>query len=67
MASFADLMCGPVRANSGSRVEKIVAAGGGGCGSGCGWFTNMVEVYDISSNTWETGWSVYVNSKAEYE
>ena len=48
-------MCGPVRANPGSRVEKIVVAGG--------WnveMSDVVEVYDISSNTWETGLSVCV-------
>lgn len=51
------MMCGPVRDSPGGKVRKIVAAGGG-------WFRgggplNIVEVYDISLNTWETG--VYDN------
>ena len=43
-------MCGPVRASPGGRVEKIVAGGGGGSS-----LVDKVEVYDITSNTWETG------------
>ena len=45
---IAGLMCGPVRASPGGRVEKIVAAGG--------WpKANEVEIYDIAGNTWATG------------
>ena len=43
-------MCGPVRTSPGGRVEKIVAAGGGASS-----LLDKVEVYDITSNTWETG------------
>ena len=47
------MMCCPVRDSPGGTVQKIIAAGGG-------WFpTDIVEVYDISLNTWETG--VYDN------
>ena len=45
---LAALMCGPVRA--GSRIEKIVAAGG--------WADarlDKVDIYDITSNTWVAG------------
>ena len=45
------LMCGPVRVSPGGRVEKIVAGGGKLAGSRM----DKVEVYDITSNTWETG------------
>ena len=47
---LAALMCGPVRASPGGKVEKVVAAGG--------WDDSRldkVEIYDITSNTWETG------------
>ena len=44
-------MCGPVRDGPEGRVQKIIAAGGD--------VTDIVEVYDISLNTWETG--VYDN------
>ena len=44
---IAGLMCGPVRASPGGRVEKIVAAGG--------YYKNKVEIYDITGNTWATG------------
>ena len=45
---IAALMCGPVRASPGGRVEKIVAAGG--------WpYTDKVEIFDITGNTWATG------------
>ena len=44
---IAGLMCGPVRASPGGRVEKIVAAGG--------WQQNKVEIYDITGGTWATG------------
>ena len=54
MIFIAVLMCGPIRTSPGGRVEKIVVVGGLG-----GWpvssYLNTVEVYDISSNTWETG------------
>ena len=43
-------MCGPVRTIPVGRVEKIVAAGGYD-----GSRLDKVEVYDITSNTWETG------------
>ena len=46
-------MCGPVRDGPEGRVQKIIAAGGE--------FTDIVEVYDISLNTWETG--VYDNDQ----
>ena len=52
--SIAGLMCGPVRDGPGGKVRKIIAAGG--C---CTLYNNMVEVYDISLNSWETG--VYNN------
>ena len=45
---IAGLMCGPVRASPGGRIEKIVAAGG------IPW-TNNVEIYDITGNNWATG------------
>ena len=48
MLCIADLMCGPVRASPGGRVEKIVAAGGVP-------YLDKVEVYDIATNTWEEG------------
>ena len=41
-------MCGPVRDSPGGTVRKIIAAGGDPP-------TDKVEVYDISTNTWETG------------
>ena len=47
---YAELMCGPVRASPGGRVEKIVAAGGWRASA-----LKKVEIYDITSNTWETG------------
>ena len=50
MLCIAGLMCGPVRAFPGGRVEKIVAAGGND-----GSRLHKVEVFDIASNTWETG------------
>ena len=45
-------MCGPVRASPGERVEQIVVAGGI---PGTGGYSDRVEVYDISGNTWATG------------
>ena len=47
---LAALICGPVRVGPGGRVEKIVAAGGWR-----GSALKKVEIYDITSNTWETG------------
>ena len=47
---IAGLMCGPVRARLGGRVEKIVAGGGYG-----GGFLDKVEIYDITGNTWTRG------------
>ena len=53
---IADLLCGPVRALKGGRVEKVVAAGGNGILVSGRWGHMVsVEVYDIASNTWETG------------
>ena len=49
---IADLMCGPVRASPGGRVEKIVAAGGW---YGSGSYRTEVEIYDITRNTWTRG------------
>ena len=49
---IADLMCGPVRASPGGRVEKIVAAGGW---LGSGYYRTEVEIYDITGNTWTKG------------
>ena len=49
---IAGLMCGPVRASPGGRVEKIVAAGGD---DGSWIYTDKVEIYDITDNTWATG------------
>merc|ERR1712117_517722 len=46
------LMCGPVRASPGGRVEKIVAAGGYANGIG---YLNTVDIYDITGNTWASG------------
>ena len=48
---IAGLMCGPVRASPGGRVEKIVAAGGRDIGS----YLDKVEIYDITGNTWTKG------------
>ena len=45
---IAALMCSPVRASPGGRIEKIVAAGG------YPW-TDKVEIFDITGNTWATG------------
>ena len=50
---IADLMCGPVRASPGGRIEKIVAAGGW-LGSHNTYRTE-VEIYDITGNAWATG------------
>ena len=47
---YAELMCGPVRASPGGRVEKIVAAGGW-----AGSRLDNIDIYDIASNTWVTG------------
>ena len=47
MSFIAGLMCGAIRAGPGGRVDKIVTAGGSGL--------DIVEVYDITTNTWETG------------
>ena len=47
---IAGLMCGPVRASPGGRVEKIVAAGGHDRS-----YLDVVEIYDITGNTWATG------------
>ena len=46
-------MCGPVRASPGGRVEKIVAAGGWD-----GSRKDIVEIFDITENTWTTGGSI---------
>ena len=51
-AFLAVLMCGPVRANAGENVTKIVAAGGRRYDGGS---LNTVEIYDISLDTWSTG------------
>ena len=54
MIFIAVLMCGPIRTSPGGRVEKIVVVGGLG-----GWpvssYLNTVEVYDITTNSWQTG------------
>ena len=47
---IADLMCGPVRASPGGRVEKIVAAGGQDSNH-----LDRVDIYDITRNTWMRG------------
>merc|ERR1712027_219189 len=47
------LMCGPVRASPGGRVEKIVAAGGQ-VAAGSSSLTT-VEIYDITRNEWTRG------------
>ena len=53
---LAGLECGPLRASPGGRVEKIVAAGGRETNNAAGWTASVkVEIYDITSNTWETG------------
>ena len=52
MIFIAVLMCGPIRTSPGGRVEKIVVVGGLGAANS---YLNTVEVYEISSNTWETG------------
>ena len=49
---LAGLMCGPVRASPGGRVEKIVAAGGQ---TNSNSPTYKVEIYDITGNFWATG------------
>ena len=53
----AGLECGPVRASQGGAVEKIVAAGGRETNYSPRGFTasKKVEIYDITSDTWETG------------
>ena len=53
----AGLECGPVRASQGGAVEKIVAAGGRETNYSPSGFTasQKVEIYDITSDTWETG------------
>ena len=51
---IAGLMCGPVRASPGGRVEKIVAAGGYGRNYGIRYL-NTVEIYDITGNIWTRG------------
>ena len=51
---IAALMCGPVRASPGGRVEKIVAAGGRAYSGGWKYY-NKVEIYDITGNTWAAG------------
>ena len=45
-------VCGPVRTRPGGKVEKIVVAGGTDLG---GSSFDSVDVYDIATNTWETG------------
>ena len=53
---IAVLMCGPVRASPGGRVEKIVAAGGMDWVDRIGWdYFDIVEIYDITGNTWAIG------------
>ena len=47
---IAGLMCGPVRASQGGRVEKIVAAGGQDSN-----LLDRVDIYDITRNTWMRG------------
>ena len=47
---LAVLMCGPVRASPGGRVDKIVAAGGW-----AGSRLDNIDIYDINSDTWVTG------------
>ena len=47
---LAALICGPVRAGPGGRVEKIVAAGG--------WDDSRLDnldIYDLATDTWVTG------------
>ena len=47
---LAVLICGPVRAGPGGRVEKIVAAGG--------WDDSRLDnldIYDLATDTWVTG------------
>ena len=46
-------MCGPVRATPGGRVEKIVVAGGYPA-------REKVEVYEISTNSWESGGWIFL-------
>ena len=46
-------MCGAVRASPGGGVEKIVASGGYRYTNS--FIDDIVEVYDITTNTWETG------------
>ena len=46
-------ICGPVRTRPGGKVEKIVVAGGGPVVGGL--HSDLVDVYDISTNTWEAG------------
>ena len=51
-------MCGPVRTSPGGRVEKIVAAGGAAYyhSDGNRWiYYDIVEIFDITRNTWATG------------
>ena len=47
----AGLMCGTVRSRPGGPVQKVVAAGGYDSG-----VFSTVEIYDLDSNTWTTGW-----------
>ena len=46
-------MCSPLRVSPGGKVEKILVAGGYDHVNKV--FLAEVIVYDISSNTWETG------------
>ena len=48
MLCIAGPRCGPVRASPGGKVEKIVVAGGHRT-------AEIIEVYDISANSWQTG------------
>ena len=52
---IAGLMCGPVRASPGGRVEKIVAAGG----QDVRQLINIVEIYDITGNKWKRGGCIW--------
>lgn len=54
-------MCGAVRATPGGKVDKIVAAGGVGKAFE---YLDVVEVYDIATNTWETGECFFQNFMA---
>ena len=54
MHCIAGFLCGVVRPSPGGKIEKIVVAGGQHHRN-TGEPIDVVEVYDIASDSWETG------------